>query len=202
MSSLPETLREDLQQLIAWRTSRQLSHTTLVCVSRDQLSARLPRIATLLQHPDAALITALLGEIGNNCFDHNLGQWRGTAGCWFAYHFSAPHFWAILADQGQGIRNSLQHVLPKNIQSDQVALEFAFDKRVSGRSPEQRGNGLKFVRQIINCEKPRALLCYSGAGMVSFGAVQAELTEAYAQYADRTIAIVGTTSVLQWELPL
>jgi len=47
-----------------------------------------------------------------------------------------------------GVRQSLQSVLPA-IGSDLEAVEIAFTKRISGRSPEQRGNGLKFVSETI-----------------------------------------------------
>jgi hypothetical protein len=54
----------------------------------------------------------------------------------------------VLADYGKGIRRSLSLVLP-GIETDIEAIEIAFTKRISGRSPEQRGNGLKFVSETI-----------------------------------------------------
>jgi hypothetical protein len=54
----------------------------------------------------------------------------------------------VLADYGKGIRRSLLPVLP-SIASDVEAVEIAFTKRISGRSPEKRGNGLKFVVEAI-----------------------------------------------------
>ena len=56
--------------------------------------------------------------------------------------------YTILADYGKGLRQSLLPVLP-SIVSDIEAIEIAFTKRISGRSPEQRGNGLKFVSEAI-----------------------------------------------------
>jgi hypothetical protein len=54
----------------------------------------------------------------------------------------------VLADYGRGVRQSLLSVLP-SIGSDIEAIEIAFTKRISGRFPEQRGNGLKFVSETI-----------------------------------------------------
>jgi hypothetical protein len=54
----------------------------------------------------------------------------------------------VLADYGKGIRQSLSIVVP-SIASDKEAIETAFTKRISGRYPEQRGNGLKFVAETI-----------------------------------------------------
>jgi hypothetical protein len=36
-----------------------------------------------------------------------------------------------------------------NLSSDKEAVEIAFTKTISGRSPEQRGNGLKFVASVV-----------------------------------------------------
>ena len=36
-----------------------------------------------------------------------------------------------------------------DIKNDQEAIEIAFTKTISGRSPEQRGNGLKFVAAAV-----------------------------------------------------
>lgn len=117
---------------------------------------------------EAALFSAVIGELGNNCFDHNLGQWRDAAGCWFQYEIQKKSAWVVIADRGQGILSSLKQVLP-TLQDDQVALNTAFEKKISGRSPEHRGNGLKFVRNVINQHLPRGLVCLSGKGEILLG---------------------------------
>jgi hypothetical protein len=73
--------------------------------------------------------------------------------------------YTILADYGKGIKQSLQSVL-LTIESDREAVEIAFTKRVSGRSPEQRGNGLKFVSQAIQ-QNNWHLYFQSGSGACS-----------------------------------
>ncbi len=67
----------------------------------------------------------------------------------------------MLADFGRGIRSSLQEVI--SVDSDIEAIEIAFTKRISGRAPEQRGNGLKFVNQNIS-ENNWHLFYQSGNG--------------------------------------
>ena len=47
--------------------------------------------------------------------------------------------WVCIGDRGQGVRQSLSYVLP--LPDDQTALETAFEKTISGRAPESRGNG-------------------------------------------------------------
>ena len=46
------------------------------------------------------------------------------------------------------------------------AVETAFTKRISGRSPEQRGNGLKFVSEAVQQNKWH-LYFQSGSGSCS-----------------------------------
>jgi hypothetical protein len=63
-------------------------------------------------------------------------------------NFCFQENYAVLNDYGRGIKESLIQVVP-NIKNDLEALETAFTKKISGRSPEQRGNGLKFVAETI-----------------------------------------------------
>lgn len=93
-----------------------------------------------------SLITSIVGEIGNNSFDHNLGAWPDIRGIFFGYSLDQRQ--VVLADRGQGILTTLKRVRPA-LMTDQEALAMAFTEKVSGRSPESRGNGLKFVRRVI-----------------------------------------------------
>lgn len=92
------------------------------------------------------LIVAITGEIGNNSFDHNLGSWPDMAGIFFGYDTNRREI--VLSDRGQGILKTLKRVR-KELSSDAEALRVAFTEILSGRAPEARGNGLKFVKNII-----------------------------------------------------
>jgi len=92
------------------------------------------------------LITAITGEIGNNSFDHNLGNWPDTPGIFFAYDLAKGQI--VLADRGQGILTTLSKVRPE-LKNHQEALHMAFTEIISGRAPECRGNGLKFVKDVV-----------------------------------------------------
>jgi hypothetical protein len=147
----------------------------IIAPTRDVFRARLDRFYREMSkaswpEADSALLTAVVGEIGNNCFDHNLGQWRDTSGCWFEWGFipDKPISWILLADRGQGVLASLGRVDP-SIRTDQQALDAAFSRILSGRSPEKRGNGLKFVKQIINGDSKRGLIFLSGGGRMVLG---------------------------------
>jgi len=105
------------------------------------------------------LITAITGEIGNNSYDHNLGNWPDIRGTFFAYDLNKKQI--ALADRGQGLLKTLRKVKPE-LKNDKEALLSAFTEIISSRAPEARGNGLKFVRQVVTAN-PFSLEFYSGA---------------------------------------
>jgi hypothetical protein len=131
--------------------------TEKMCKTRDIFSARLQSYVT---ENKKWLEAAIIGEIGNNTFDHNFtyaaDHPRGLY-CDFNYMDTC----IVLADFGRGIRSSLEEVI--SVDSDIEAMEIAFTKRISGRAPEQRGNGLKFVKQTI-IENNWYLYYQSGSG--------------------------------------
>lgn len=143
--------------------------------TRDIFQARLEQMTHALLRQGGVpteqvyLVAALVGEIGNNSFDHNLGKWKDVPGIFFGYEFSSDsHLTIALADRGQGILTTLKKVKP-SLTTDQAALETAFKEKLSGRAPENRGNGLKFVRKSIQ-DQHMHLTFYSGSA-------QAELNE-------------------------
>jgi hypothetical protein len=93
------------------------------------------------------LVVAIAGEIGNNSFDHNIGHWHDVPGIFFGYDTDRREI--VLADRGQGVLKTLSRI-KKDLKSDEEALEVAFTEIISGRSPEARGNGLKFVRSVVS----------------------------------------------------
>lgn len=103
------------------------------------------------------------GEIGNNSFDHNLGNWPDVPGIFFAYDLNKRVI--ILADRGVGIKSTLLRVRP-DLKDDVEALTVAMTEIVSGRSPEQRGNGLKFVRNVAS-DNPIGISLQSGTALVT-----------------------------------
>ena len=118
--------------------------------TQDRFRARLEKMAIIINDEPkmlglVSLITALAGEIGNNSFDHNLGNWPDVPGVFFA--FDTDKRVIVLADRGIGIKATLSRVCP-NLKDDADALKVAMTEHISGRSPEQRGNGLKFVLSV------------------------------------------------------
>jgi excisionase family DNA binding protein len=105
-----------------------------------------------------SLVVAVAGEIGNNSFDHNLGNWPDTPGIFFGYDINKRE--VVLADRGQGVLKTLKRVR-SSLTTDKDALEVAFTEIISGRSPEERGNGLKFVKNVV-VDSLKKLLFQSG----------------------------------------
>lgn len=148
--------RDLLTQVKEWtqsKTATELSET-LYCQTRDVFSVRLERLQNELSKATASKVThdlisvliAIAGEIGNNSFDHNLGNWPDVPGIFFGHNSKLNQL--ILADRGRGILTTLQQVRP-GLKNDTQALKTAFTEIISGRAPEARGNGLKFVRDIV-----------------------------------------------------
>lgn len=115
--------------------------STKYCATRDVFSARLNNF---YQQVLNSLLVAVCGEIGNNSFDHNIGKWKGMPGLYFDFYQNNI---VTMMDVGVGIKETLSQVT--SVTTDLEALELAFTKTISGRAPEQRGNGLKFVASSV-----------------------------------------------------
>ncbi|MDR1389673.1 MAG: hypothetical protein LBJ31_06820 [Treponema sp.] len=117
-------------------------------ITRDVFTARLE---SFIIDTNKYLEAAIIGEIGNNTFDHNF-MFKNIfqKGVYCDYNFQEKY--VLVADYGRGIKASLIQVMP-GIQDDLEALKIAFTEKISGRSQEQRGNGLKFVSETIQNNK-------------------------------------------------
>ena len=159
-----DTVREGL--LWAGGQSPTRIRDELYCRTRDVFTVRLQsftlRLAKLIG-ADAYLVSAVAGEIGNNSFDHNLGNWKDVPGIYFAH--DAERKLVVLADRGQGILSTIRRVRSE-VSDDRSAMDMAFTKVISGRFPEQRGNGLKFVVSVLR-DKQWSLLFMSGHAKLS-----------------------------------
>ncbi len=148
--------------------------------TRDQSNARISKWVRYFQsqkieNKDSILLGAILGELTNNSFDHNLGQWDRIPGCVVGFRIDQIKKILQLAigDRGQGIISSLQNAVGQKISPQDVLLK-AFNERVSGRAPEKRGNGLKFVLKHIN-EKNNFLFCVTQGYEFSCGHPQIDI---------------------------
>ncbi len=140
------------------------------CQTRDVFEARNNRTPETLikggiDKSLAYIIYAMSGELGNNSFDHNLGNWPDIPGAFFAFDYDGKNGCLIIADRGIGVLNSLRKALP-NLKDDKEALEIAFTKKISSRVLENRGNGLKFIKSNV-LEKNLFLQFISGKAQVS-----------------------------------
>ena len=138
------------------------------CETRDIFQARLDRMTddllanNSIKEEKVYLISAVVGEIGNNSFDHNLGNWSDVMGTFFAYDFISSELKIVLADRGQGVLETLKKVKPE-LKNDSEALKTAFTERISGRAPEARGNGLKFSRESVEKENMKLVFTSGSA---------------------------------------
>ncbi len=151
--------------------NQDFSSPDQLCPARDVFQARTDRLIRNLKKSVANenlvyLLAAMAGEIGNNSFDHNIGQWKDVTGNLFAVDEAAREI--IIADRGQGILSSLRRVRPSLVSAAE-ALRVAFTEIISGRAPEKRGNGLKFVKKVV-MENNLCLIFYSGNAVAEINA--------------------------------
>lgn len=155
----------------AWAASAQPPEIPdeYYCERQDRFTSRLEKMSVVLSqslgsaaHDIVSLLTLVAGEIGDNSFAHNVGNWPDVPGVFFAYDVSKRLI--VLADRGRGVLTTLRHVRP-HLTNDIDALRVAFTEIVSGRDPEKRGNGLKVVRRVAESQGI-GLLFRSGLGAV------------------------------------
>lgn len=154
----------DLYKLAhSWAYSNSAIPSEFYCPYSPTFQSRLISMQELLinnpsTNKNFSLIVAIAGEIGNNSYDHNLGNWPDVSGIFFGYNTDKKII--VLADRGLGILATLQKVKP-GLANHQDAVRTAFTEIISGRAPEERGNGLKFVRDVI-AHNPIDLFFYTG----------------------------------------
>jgi len=159
-----ELFLNDLYKLAKnWVLKETELSSNLYCSNSAVFQTRLAKMQDLLGGVEELvsifpLVVAVAGEIGNNSFDHNLGNWPDVPGIFFGYDINKKVI--ILADRGLGVLATLRRVKPE-LNTDKDALRVAFTEIISGRAPEVRGNGLKFVRKVV-AENPIGLLFQTG----------------------------------------
>lgn len=164
--TLTETCLQKAFQWLLEQNGEGFLTTEEHCPTRDLFQTRLDQMFRKMENfspvlKNYSLLAAIIGEIGNNSFDHNLGLWKDEKGIYFTYNF--PEKFILIADRGQGVLATLKRVRPE-LKSEVEAIRIAFTERISGRAPEQRGNGLKFVEKVVR-ENNWKLYFYSGDGM-------------------------------------
>lgn len=164
------------------------------CERPDRFTSRVARMGIELQRNQlfseelASLITLVVGEVGDNSFAHNIGNWPDVPGVFYAYDLKKRII--VMADRGRGVKTTLRQVRP-NLATDVDALKVAFNEVVSGRNPEKRGNGLKVVRNVVE-SREIGLLFRSGIGVANVSVKKPESLRI--DMADQNIR--GTYSVI------
>ena len=120
-----------------------------------------------LNEYDARLATTLVGELGNNTFDHNLGSWpTDISGCIIvAQNYPTKKKIQIaIGDPGVGFLGSLKAAFP-NLETDIEAIKKGLGGN-TGRIGELRGNGLKLIQRWTIDNFSGKLTIQSGEGLV------------------------------------
>ena len=146
-------------------------------------------LANKIAEDFASRIVSIAGEIGNNSFDHNLALWTDIPGIFFAFDLNKKQI--VLADRGMGVFKTLKRVKPE-IENDKQALEVAFTEIISGRAPEERGNGLKYVKFIIS-KNPIDLFFQTGNAILNLNANSSDL-----KFSDASDNFHGCLVLTKW----
>ena len=159
-----------------WAVHSKTFPEQFYCQNSGIFQARVAKMGGLMMENKKAkslfsLLTSMAGEIGNNSYDHNLGQWPDMPGIFFGYDLNKKQI--VLADRGLGILQTLKRVKPE-LKNHEQALRVAFTEIISGRKPEARGNGLKYVRNIIS-KNPINLIFQTGDAKLVLNSGSADL---------------------------
>ncbi len=154
-----------------------LPESDFYCSTSDRFKTRHERMAHEIDahvswQTFGSLVSSAAGEIGNNSFDHNLGNWPDTPGIFFSHDLGKRM--VVLADRGVGVLATLLLVRPK-LKTHEEALHVAFTEILSSRASEHRGNGLKYVKEAL-IAAGADLLFQSGDAVLSIHKSKPEFT--------------------------
>ncbi len=144
----------------------------LLCPRRDYFEANLEHFTNMFQNfglseRDAPIATAIVGELGNNVFDHNLGSWPYDISGAVLIGQNYPkkrYIEFVVADPGIGFIGSLKPAYPQ-LKNDVEAIKHGLAGN-TGRINEDRGNGLKIIQQWTIEDFSGVLYVHSGSGFV------------------------------------
>lgn len=143
------------------------------CNFRDEFNARLSsKIRVMFKNfgmddNEEQLATSLVGELGNNVFDHNVGSWPTDVhgAIIVAQHYpDIKRIEVSVADPGVGFLGSLKLARP-SLQNDIEAIKLGLSG-VTGRVGEQRGNGLRLIQDWTINKFNGKVRIHSGSGLV------------------------------------
>ncbi len=151
------------------------------CKYRDEFDARLKGgirrmlIGFGMSGDAEAMTTALIGEMGNNVYDHNEGQWPTNIGGAFIlaqYYPKLRQAHVVVADPGIGFLGSLSPTNPEI--SNAVEAILLGLSGVTGRVNEDRGNGLLLIQEWAVNKFRGEFRVQSGDGLVVVSGVGKE----------------------------
>ncbi|MEK7147128.1 MAG: hypothetical protein AAB772_02630 [Patescibacteria group bacterium] len=161
------------------------------CIFRDELDARLGKINRMFLHfglgeIEGSMTTSLVGELGNNVFDHNDGQWPTSVRGAIILAQVNPRqrrIEVVVADPGIGFKGSLAALSAPVKNDDLEAIKLGLSG-VTGRIGEPRGQGLRIVQNWTINNFAGIVRIHSGSGLV--------IVDKNGLHAEPVFPIVGT----------
>ncbi len=143
------------------------------CEYRDEFTARLASKIRLIfknfgmNADDEGFATAMVGELGNNVFDHNEGLWPTDARGAIILAQNYPvmrRIEVVIVDPGVGFFNSLKNA-KEDLKNDVEAIKLGLSG-ITGRVGEKRGNGLILIQKWTIDKFKGIVRIHSGEGLV------------------------------------
>jgi hypothetical protein len=164
---------EDYKKVVFTERENLNIHEIMHCSFRDELAGRLSSKIRLMfrdfgmNKEEEQRVTALVGELGNNVFDHNEGEWptsfRGAIIIAQRYP-QLRKIEVVVADAGVGFLGSLKTYDPAP-KDDVEAIKLGL-LGITGRAGERRGNGLKTIQDWTINNFNGIVRIHSGNGLV------------------------------------
>ena len=126
------------------------------CQTRDDFQARLETLQSTLKNKVSlsaiSLLSAVAGEIGNNSFDHNLGNWPDIPGIFFSKRSQLPKpisrrglkaLWPTNLASATKRENKKPQPLPQVWDMRKITLTFRLRRGKKNGKEEKRNRGRK-----------------------------------------------------------
>lgn len=166
---------KEADQLIKFNMDEERNHSVQDITRykyQDEFNAKLENFLRMFTGfgfsvSNAHRATALVGELGNNVFDHNSGDWpTDIAGCIIACQNYPKRKLIEIAvgDPGIGFKQSLKTAFP-DLPDDVAAIKKGL-AGFTGRVGEDRGNGLKLIQKWTLNNFSGNVIIQSGEGLV------------------------------------
>lgn len=142
------------------------------CYFRDEIDVVINKLINVFKNfslniDDSIRTAHLIGEVGNNVFDHNSLVWpTDISGCFIIIqnYPKTKKVEVVVSDPGIGFFGSLRNAYPE-LETSLEAIKKGLTG-FTGRVGEERGNGLRLIQNWTKIYFSGKIMIHSGSGLV------------------------------------